>query len=98
MNKEEFKIEIGKIQIAYNKIFTQEEKRLWFQEFQNTTKEEFEEAIKKTIKTNKFVPKIADIKEKINENTYKYYLDDPYNYLYKNNEWGKNKESDCIDN
>ena len=52
MNKEEFKIEIGKIQIAYNKIFTQEEKRLWFQEFQNTTKEEFEE-------TKQFLQEIA---------------------------------------
>lgn len=89
MNKEEFKTEIGKIQIAYNKIFTQEEKRMWFEEFTNISKEEFGKAINQIIKTSKFTPKIADIKTKINENTYRYYSDDPYRHLYKNNEWGQ---------
>lgn len=89
MNKEEFKTEIGKIQIAYNKIFTQEEKRMWFKEFQNISKDEFGKAINQIIKTNKFTPRIADIKAKISENTYKYYADDPYRHLYKNNEWGE---------
>ena len=89
MNKEEFKTEIGKIQIAYNKIFTPEEKRMWFEEFTNISKEEFGKTIIQIIKTSKFTPRIADIKAKISENTYKYYADASYKHLYKNNEWGK---------
>lgn len=84
MNKEEFKAEIGKLQVAYNKIFTQEEKRMWFEEFKNISAEEFKRTIEEIIKTNKFAPKIADIKAKISENTYRYYADDPYAHLYKN--------------
>lgn len=87
MDKEEFKEEIGKLQVAYNKFFTQEEKRMWFKEFKNISKEEFKKVIDEIIKTNKFIPKIADIKAKISENTYRYYADDPYAYLYKNLEW-----------
>lgn len=89
MNKEQFKKEILKIQVAYNKIFNQEEMKLWFQEFQNIPAEEFEKAIDQIIKTNKFTPKIADIKVKISENTYRYYSEDPYRYLYKNLELGE---------
>lgn len=89
MNKEQFKKEILKIQVAYNKIFNQEEMRLWFQEFQNIPIEEFEKAIDQIIKTNKFTPKIADIKAKISENTYRYYSEDPRRNLYKNLEWGE---------
>lgn len=87
MDKEEFKEQIGKLQVAYNKVFTQEEKRMWFEEFKNISKEEFGKAIDQIIKTNKFTPKIADIKAKISENTYRYYADDPYAHLYKNLEW-----------
>lgn len=89
MNKQEFIKEVEKIEIAYKKKFSQEEYRLWFQEFQNVTVEEFRKAIDQTIKTNKFTPKIADIKAKISENTYRYYADDSYSNLYKNLEWGQ---------
>ncbi len=89
MNKEQFKKEILKIQVTYNKIFNQEEMRLWFQEFQNISVEEFEKAVDQIIKTNKFIPKIADIKAKISENTYRYYSEDPRRNLYKNLEWGE---------
>ena len=89
MNKEDFKRQLGKIQVAYNKKFTQEEAKMWFQEFQNISAEEFGKAVDQIIKTNKFTPKIADIKAKINENTYRYYSEDPYRYLYKNLEWGE---------
>lgn len=89
MNKEQFKKEILKIQVAYNKIFNQEEMRIWFQEFQNISAEEFEKAVGQIIKTNKFTPKIADIKAKISENTYRYYSEDPRRNLYKNLEWGE---------
>lgn len=89
MNKEEFKKQLGKLQVAYNKKFTQEEARMWYEEFKNISLNEFEKAIDQIIKTNKFAPKIADIKAKISENTYRYYADDPYRYLYKNLEWGQ---------
>ena len=89
MNKEDFKRQLGKIQIAYNKEFTQEEARMWFQEFQDISAEEFGKAIDQIIKTNKFTPKIADIKAKISENTYRYYSEDPRRNLYKNLEWGE---------
>lgn len=89
MNKQEFVKVLEKIEIAYKKKFCQEEYRLWFKEFQNISKEEFEKAIEEIIRTKKSEPKIAHIKAKISENTYKYYADDPYRHLYKNNEWGQ---------
>lgn len=89
MNKQEFVKELEKIEIVYNKTFTQKEYKLWFEEFQNISKEEFGNAINKIITTHKYVPKIVDIKKKINENTHIYYTNEPYTHLYKNLEWGK---------
>lgn len=86
MNKEEFKQEIAKIQVAYNKEFTKEEKRLWFKEFMAVDIKEFREAIDKTIKKVVFEPKIADVRARIAVNPNDYYIDE-YAYLYKNLEW-----------
>lgn len=84
MNKDEFKIQISKIQIAYNKIFTKEEMILWYEEFKKTDIKEFEKAIDKTIREVKFMPKIADIRSRIAVNPNDYYINDPYVHLYKN--------------
>lgn len=89
MNVSDFSKQIKKIEVAYNKKFDKDKTIMWFQEFQNIPAEEFEKVIDQIIKTNKFTPKIADIKAKISENTYRYYSEDPYRYLYKNLEWGK---------
>nr|DAV87192.1 MAG TPA: Loader and inhibitor of phage G40P [Caudoviricetes sp.] len=89
MNISEFSKEIKKIETAYNKEFNKDETIMWFQEFQNISAKEFGKAVDQIIKTNKFTPKIADIKAKISENTYRYYSEDPYRYLYKNLEWGE---------
>lgn len=89
MNVSDFSKQIKKIEVAYNKKFDKDKTIMWFQEFQNIPAEEFEKAIDQIIKTNKFTPKIADIKAKISENTYRYYSEDPYRYLYKNLEWGE---------
>lgn len=89
MNKDEFKRQISKIQTAYNKIFTKEEMTVWYEEFKNISAKEFGKAVDQIIKTNKFTPKIADIKAKISENTYRYYSEDPRRNLYKNLEWGE---------
>ena len=40
MNKEEFKNQIARVQIAYNKIFSREEMMLWYEEFRNEDKSE----------------------------------------------------------
>lgn len=87
MNKDEFKNEISKIQIAYNKIFTQEEKRIWYENFKNTSKENLSKAIDKTIEEVIFTPKIADVRARIAVNPNDYHTNDPYSYLYKNLEW-----------
>ena len=55
MNKQEFYKYMQKIETAYNKKFTQEEARMWYEEFQNVSVEEFEKAIDQIIKTNKFL-------------------------------------------
>lgn len=89
MNISEFSKEIKKIETAYNKEFNKDETIMWFQEFQNISAEEFGKAVDQIIKTNKFTPKIADIKAKISENTYRYYSEDPRRNLYKNLEWGE---------
>lgn len=89
MNISEFSKEIKKIEVAYNKKFNKSEIIMWFEEFKNISAEEFKRTIEEIIKTNKFVPKIADIKAKISENTYRYYADDPYVHLYKNLECAK---------
>lgn len=89
MNISDFTKQIKKIEVAYNKKFDKDETIMWFQEFQNIPAEEFEKAIDQIIKTNKFTPKIADIKAKISENTYRYYSEDSRRYLYKNLEWGE---------
>lgn len=89
MNVSDFSKQIKKIEVAYNKKFDKDETIMWFQEFQNIPAEEFEKVIDSIIKTNKFTPKIADIKAKISENTYRYYSEDPRRYLYKNLEWGE---------
>ena len=89
MNVSDFSKQIKKIEVAYNKKFDKDETIMWFQESQNIPAEEFEKVIDPIIKTNKFTPKIADIKAKISENTYRYYSEDPYRYLYKNLEWGE---------
>lgn len=89
MNKDEFKRQISKIQTAYNKIFTKEEMTVWYEEFKSTDKIEFEKAIEKTIQEVKFIPKIADIRARIEKKPIDYYIKDPRRILYKNLEWGK---------
>ncbi len=87
MNKEEFKKEIAKLQVAYGKQFTQQEKTLWFKEFMTVDIREFEQAINKTIKEVVFIPNIADVRTRIAINPNDYYTSDTYAYLYKNLQW-----------
>lgn len=87
MNKQEFVKILEKIEIAYNKKFTQREYEMWFEEFKKVDIDEFKKAIDKTIKELSFTPKIADVRSRIAVNPNDYYINDPYAYLYKNLEW-----------
>ena len=87
MDKQSFVKILEKIEIVYNKKFSQKEYEMWFKEFMTTDIKEFEEAIDKTIKEVKFTPKIADVRARISINPNDYYINDPYAYLYKNLEW-----------
>ena len=87
MTKEEFKKEIAKLQVAYKREFTQEELKMWLEEFKKVNIDEFKKAIEKTIKELSFTPKIADVRSRIAVNPNDYYINDPYAYLYKNLEW-----------
>lgn len=89
MNKSEFQEEIGKLQITYNKKYSQEELKIWFEEFKKVDIKEFKKAIEKTIKELSFIPKIADIRSRIAVNSNDYYVNDRYRHLYKNLEWGE---------
>ena len=89
MDKQSFVKILEKIEIVYNKKFSQKEYEIWFKEFMATDIKEFEKAIDKTIREVKFTPNIADIRSRIAVNPNDYYTDDPYAYLYKNLEWGK---------
>jgi hypothetical protein len=89
MNISEFSKEIKKIETAYNKEFNKDETIMWFQEFQNISAKEFGKAVDQIIKTNKFIPKIADIRARIAVNPIDYYVKDPRRNLYKNLEWGE---------
>ena len=89
MNVSDFSKQIKKIEVAYNKKFDKDETIMWFQEFQNIPADEFEKAIDSIIKTNKFTPKIADVRARIAVNPIDYYVDDTRRNLYKNLEWGE---------
>ena len=89
MDKQAFVKEIEKLEIAYNKKFSSDELKLWFEEFMTTDIKEFEKAIKKAINELVFTPKIADIRARITVNPNDYYVNDPYAYLYKNLQWCK---------
>lgn len=89
MDKKVFSETIKKIQSAYKKEFTTDELKLWYEEFKTTDEEEFKKAITKTIQEVKYIPKIAEVRARVEVNPNDYYTKDQYRYLYKNNEWGE---------
>ena len=84
MNKEEFKNQIARVQIAYNKIFSREEMMLWYEEFRNEDKTEFEKAINKTIKEVVYKRKVADVRARMTISRDGHYINDPFVNLYTN--------------
>lgn len=65
MNLEEFTKCMTFLSVAYNKEFTQEQLKVWYEMFKENNSEEFKIAIKRIINTNKYLPSIAEIKSEI---------------------------------
>ena len=87
MDKSEFIKQINKIEIAYNKKFSREELKMWYEELKSISSEQFAQIISVIIKENKFVPKIAEVKSKIGNSLHKLHAKDEFRHLYKNLEW-----------
>jgi len=65
MNKEKFLKIMTYMGIAYNKEFTKEQLEVWYSFFKEYTDEELNNAVKKIINTEKYLPSIAQVKEEI---------------------------------
>lgn len=65
MTAEEFSKALTFLGVAYNKEFTNEQAKIWYEFFKTTSEETFKKAIKRLIATNKFLPSIAEINEEI---------------------------------
>lgn len=65
MNKEKFLKIMTYMGIAYNKEFTKEQIEVWYSFFKEYKDEELNNAVKKIINTEKYLPSIAQIKEEI---------------------------------
>ena len=65
MNKEKFLKIMTYMGIAYNKEFTKEQLEVWYSFLKDYTDDELNNAVKKLVNTEKFLPTIAHIKETI---------------------------------
>ena len=65
MTAEEFSKALTFLGVAYNKEFTNEQAKIWYEFFKTTSEETFKKAIKRLIATNKFMPSIAEINQEI---------------------------------
>ena len=68
MSKQEFLEGMTVLGLAYDKEFNQEQVAVWYQMLGNYTKEEFRKAIQELIKTEKYLPSIAQITKTIAQN------------------------------
>ncbi len=63
MNKTDFMEGIHKIQDAYNTKFEKEKLKLWYENLKDMSRESYLKNIDAQIKTNSFIPNIAQIRE-----------------------------------
>lgn len=68
MNKNEFMEGIRLLQNNYNKKLTTEQLKLYYDNLKDMDKDVFVNNIKEQIKTNPFMPNIAQIRSKTNNN------------------------------
>ena len=67
MKKEEFIKGLKYLGIVYNKEFDQQQAEVWYDFFKDYDYETFKNAIKESVKTNKFLPNISVIIELCNK-------------------------------
>jgi hypothetical protein len=65
MTKEQMLKGLKYLGVAYNKEFTQEQASVWFDMFKNDDYKIFNQAVKRLISTNQFMPSIAEIKKEM---------------------------------
>ncbi len=63
MKIDEFIVSMAVLGVAYNKSFTQDEIKIWYDYFKNTKFEILKQAIKNIIPKKKFLPSIAELLE-----------------------------------
>lgn len=68
MTKKEFLEGITLLGVAYDKEFTKEQIEVWYSMLGGYSKKQFRNAIKELIKTEKYLPTIADITKQIANN------------------------------
>lgn len=68
MTSNEFLDQIRKLENNYKYTFSQEQLKLWWNEFNSLSMETFTRAISKTMASCKNIPKIADIRSNITTN------------------------------
>lgn len=73
MNKTEFMEGIHILQNNYNQKFSTEKLRLYYEHLQDMDKQEYLDNISKLLKTNEFVPNIAQIRGEENRKAYQNY-------------------------
>lgn len=73
MNKTEFMEGIHILQNNYNQKFSTEKLRLYYEHLQDMDKQEYLDNISKLLKTNEFVPNIAQIRGEENRRAYQNY-------------------------
>lgn len=61
MDKKQFLQGIEKIQLAYNVNFSSEKLKLWYDSLKNMSFEKYMGRVNELIKTNKYIPNIAEI-------------------------------------
>lgn len=65
MNKTEFMEGIHLLQNNYNQKFTTEKLKLYYENLKEMSKESYLKSIKKLIRTNKYMPNVAEILGKV---------------------------------
>ena len=90
MNKTEFMEGIHRLQEAYNTKFDTEKLKFWYENLKDMNKEEYLKNVDFQIKSNQFIPNIAQIRnEESNKFAYanynqRYYKDIDFESLYAN--------------
>lgn len=89
MNKQEFAKGIKILELTYNTKFDEEKRDFWYRQLQDLSAERYFNNIKQVIKTNTFMPNIAQIRNEPRKQFSNYeqrdYSDLDFSKFYANN-------------